>query len=143
MVVIKRKFNSLDLILKPEINSIAKKVLAYLGHAESEITIIFTSDDDIKELNHHYRNINETTDVLSFPYDQINPENGRQYLGDIVISTDRAKIQSNDKGWDIMKEVQMLIVHGILHLLDYDHITTNDSKIMFHKQDEIIDFLND
>ena len=96
---------------------------------EGVIAASFVTDQEIKRLNRQYRKKDQVTDVLSFSYD--NQEN----LGDIVISLEQAKRQA-EEGIEI--EVADLLIHGILHVLGYDHENPNDSKIMFSLQDKIL-----
>lgn len=94
--------------------------------APSEVDVTLVNDEEIKEMNTQYRNIDSATDVLSFPlgedgkFDK-NPENGSLMLGDIVISVDHALSQANLYGHGIEREIAFLTVHSMLHLLGYDH----------------------
>ena len=120
----------------------SQKALQQLNIPESEVTVVLDSNKKLKELNNFYLGIDEITDVLSFNSGEINPETGNIYLGDIVISLEKAADQAKDKNHSIEFEVLTLIVHGILHLLDYDHLTEPDTKIMFEKQNEILEVIN-
>lgn len=120
----------------------SQKALKQLNVPESEVTIVLDSNKKLKELNNSYLGIDEITDVLSFYSGESNPETGNIYLGDIVISLEKAADQAKDKSHSIEFEVLTLIVHGILHLLDYDHLTKRDAKIMFEKQDDILGAIN-
>ena len=100
--------------------------------------IIFVDDEEIQRINRQYRNIDRVTDVISFalcddPDNQMEDE-----LGDIFIDLDQAFRQAEDYGHSITREVAFLAVHGYLHLCGYDHITEEDEKVMFAKQDEIL-----
>lgn len=92
----------------------------------AEISVKFVSDDEIQELNREYRNIDRSTDVLSFPlgengvYD-VNNDTGAKMLGDIVISIDHAIEQADTYGHSLEREIGFLTVHSMLHLLGYDH----------------------
>lgn len=102
--------------------------------------IIFTDEDRIRQINKDYRNIDKVTDVISFALND-NDEcnfNAEDELGDIFICIPRAKEQANDYGHSIEREVGFLAVHGYLHLCGYDHMTENDEKIMFSRQEEIL-----
>ncbi|MBN2522209.1 MAG: rRNA maturation RNase YbeY [Bacteroidales bacterium] len=142
MTIVQSKNISLNRISKSEIECIAKNVLRYLEHSESDVIICFTNDRTIKKLNRQFRGFDESTDVLSFPYKEIDIESGRLYLGDIIISLEKANLRAEKKGWELIKEIRLLIVHGILHLLDYDHENPKDSNQMAIKQDEILNYLN-
>ena len=92
----------------------------------AEISVKFVNDDEIQELNREYRNIDRSTDVLSFPlgengvYD-VNNDTGAKMLGDIVISIDHALEQADTYGHSLEREIGFLTVHSMLHLLGYDH----------------------
>ena len=86
-------------------------------------TIVFVSDKKMKELNRDFRGKNTTTDVLSFPYERDEFETDEHFLGDIVVSLEQAARQAAENGLTLELEVKQLILHGILHLLGYDHET--------------------
>ena len=93
----------------------------------AEVEVILTDDENIRELNRKFRDIDSSTDVLSFPlgsdgeYDE-NPETGMKMLGDIVISVEHAYAQAELFGHGIEREISFLAVHSMLHLLGYDHV---------------------
>jgi probable rRNA maturation factor len=89
-----------------------------LGDPEGELSILFTDDREMKKLNMLHRRKNATTDVLSFPAG-FGP--GPATLGDVVISLPTAKTQARKAGWPPEREAVFLLIHGILHLLGYDH----------------------
>jgi len=120
----------------------SQEALKQLNVPESEITIVLAPNKKLRELNKSYLKIDETTDVLSFYSGESNPETGIFYLGDIIISFEKAADQAKDKNHPVEFEILTLVVHGILHLLDYDHLTKTDAKIMFEKQDEILEVIN-
>jgi probable rRNA maturation factor len=82
--------------------------------------------------------IDAPTDVLSFPSGEIDPDSGEQYLGDILISYPRAAAQANSGEQTVQDELQLLVVHGILHLLDYDHLDEIGKQAMWAKQSKIL-----
>jgi len=103
------------------------------------VSITFTDNESIRELNREYRDIDRATDVLSFPMDD---EGDDVVLGDIVISLERAKEQAIEYGHSLEREISFLCVHSTLHLLGYDHETgEEDEKEMFMKQEEILKIL--
>lgn len=104
-----------------------------------ELTIVFSTDEELQQLNETYRHISGATDVLSFPADDLDPESGRKYLGDIVISMDQVNKQHQKYGDQKIEIVSLLIVHGILHLLGLDHATSAEKKIMWRKQAQILE----
>ncbi len=100
----------------------------------TELCISFVNDSEIRELNKTYRNINRSTDVLSFS------QNGPDFsiLGDLVISFDTAKHHALKYGNTLEHEIKKLIVHGILHLLGYDHKKKKETEIMREKEKELL-----
>lgn len=112
-----------------------------------EISLSIVDNKEIKEINALHRNIDKETDVLSFPLldDFDNIDNNMLHpipLGDIIISIDKAIYQANDYGHSLERELCFLTVHSMLHLLGYDHMTEEEEKIMFEKQDTILNKLN-
>jgi probable rRNA maturation factor len=91
-----------------------------LGETRTEVHVVVTDDDRIRELNRTWRAIDAPTDVLSFPDGDVLPEGGR-LLGEIVISLDAARRQATELGHSELRELQELTLHGVLHLLGYDH----------------------
>lgn len=113
----------------------------------AEINVTFTDDEEIKELNARFRNIDKSTDVLSFPlgedgiYD-IDPENGAKMLGDVVISLEHADEQARLYGHSFEREVAYLTVHSVLHLLGYDHVNGGlEQTIMREKEESVMETL--
>lgn len=114
-----------------------------------EVSVTFTDNDGIRELNRKFRQIDAPTDVLSFPLfdfegDSEEPpvDDMMNMLGDIVISLERAKEQSDEFGHSFKREVAFLCVHSMLHLLGYDHETSEeDDKNMRARQSEIMNIL--
>ena len=102
--------------------------------------VIFVGSEKIRELNRDYRGIDRETDVISFALEDgeanINFEFGR-LLGDIYICKPKMKAQAEEYG--VTREMGFLTVHGLLHLLGYDHMTKEEEKVMFTKQEEILD----
>lgn len=114
---------------------------------DAEVNVTFVDDNQIKEINAEYRNIDNSTDVLSFPlgengvYDT-NPENGLKMLGDIVISVEHAFAQAELYGHGIEREIAYLTVHSMLHLLGYDHVNGGMEKaIMREKEEQVLSLL--
>ncbi len=117
---------------------------------KAEISLMFTDNDEIRQLNREHRNIDRATDVLSFPlleYDEegnvldeymdFNPD-GEMFLGDIVISLERVAEQAEEYGHSFEREVGFLTVHSMLHLFGYDHMTPEDEEEMFGYQEDIL-----
>lgn len=124
------------------LKSLANFALQKLGiHPDSELSISLVDEDEMSSL--HMRWLNETgpTDVLSFPMDELKPEsavNGPGILGDIVLCPKFAEVQAKNAGQTLEKEIELLMVHGVLHLLGFDHRESDEKTIMFSQQDEIL-----
>ncbi len=110
-------------------------------HGKVEITIAITGDAQLRALNLAFRKINKPTDVLSFglePAEDTEPSEGRQYLGDVIISYPMARAQAKAGGHPIEAELQLLVVHGVLHLLGHDHYTPKEKAKMWKAQSKIL-----
>ncbi len=105
---------------------------------EADLTIVITDDNQLRQLNYQYRDIDTPTDVLSFPADFTDPENDNPYLGDVLISYNRAEAQAVAGGHAVTAEIQLLVVHGVLHLLGHDHANPDEKKQMWAAQAEIL-----
>ncbi len=112
----------------------------------TEVSVTFTDNEGIREINREHRDIDSATDVLSFPMMSedgdcdINMGNEAIILGDIVISLERAREQAKELGHSYTREVAFLTVHSVLHLLGYDHVTSEeDERIMCEKQSAVLD----
>lgn len=104
----------------------AEKAGKMIFEAENnDFTVAFVSDRKMRELNRQFRGKNSTTDVLSFPFEADEFDLEQNYLGDIVISVEQAERQAFENNLTIEGEIKQLILHGILHLCDYDHETDN------------------
>ena len=112
----------------------AKRILEILGIENSELSVLITGDEEIRELNKTYRGKDRPTDVLSFPMgDRID---GKLILGDVVISLDTAQRQAKDLGHSLEDEVERLLAHGIIHLLGYDHELGGEEERKFRELEE-------
>lgn len=104
--------------------------------------LIIVDNDYIHELNRDYRKIDRETDVITFALEDedslVLPEDIR-VLGDIYISIDKARSQAEEYGHSLLRELSFLAVHGFYHLLGYDHMTKEDEKVMFGKQEEVLE----
>lgn len=117
---------------------------------QSEINIMLVDDNEIREINKEQRNIDKETDVLSFPMTDIfkghlesdefdrNPETGNLMLGDIIISMPKVVSQAKEYGHSFERELMFLLVHGVFHLLGYDHQEKVDEDEMIAKQEEVL-----
>ena len=101
--------------------------------ADAEVSILFCDDPFMTELNKEYRNKNSTTDVLSFEQENV-PGQCPQVLGDIIISLETVESNCHGDAQAMREEVRMLVCHGLLHLLGYDHGTQEEKTIMHKKQ---------
>jgi probable rRNA maturation factor len=120
---------------KKSLKKIARLVLKELDvPKDTELSITFTDDIQMRELNRSYRQIDRTTDVLSFPQSE-----GPDFtlLGDIIISIDTAKRHSVSYGVSLHEELKKLIIHGILHLLGHDHKKKKETQVMRKKEKEL------
>lgn len=108
---------------------------------DAELSIILTDDARLHELNLNYLNVDAPTDVLSFPASETDPETGARYLGDILISMPRAQAQAAAAGHPLEAEAQLLVVHGVLHLLGHDHARAKEKARMWKAQAEILERL--
>ena len=106
-----------------------------------EFNIIFVDNEKIREINKQYRGIDRPTDVISFAYndDETDTAYAGDEIGDIFICLDRAAEQAVEYEHSLEREVGFLAVHGYLHLKGYDHMTKEEEKVMFKKQEEILD----
>ncbi len=116
----------------------AQEVLAHES-AEGDLTVVLTGDQQLQELNRQYLGIDATTDVLSFSASEVDPDTRRPYIGDVLISVPRAKAQAEAAGHPLEAEVQLLVVHGSLHLLGYDHDEEEERKRMWSVQREVLE----
>lgn len=111
-----------------------------------DVCITFTDNENIRDINSRFRNIDRETDVLSFPlgengiYD-INPETGHFSLGDIIISLEKAAKQADSFGHSFEREASYLTAHSMLHLLGYDHMNDEDKKIMRQKEKAVMKYM--
>lgn len=128
--------------IESEIIRAAEVVGKLYGAENSELSITLTDDEHIHKLNKNFRGVDRPTDVLSFAFREseepeiLNPQT--EILGDIIISLERAKMQAEDFGHPYLREVIFLTVHGLLHLLGYDHIEEADRIEMEREQDFVM-----
>lgn len=121
------------------IEDLVFSILSSLGRDINVIVnITFIDDIEMSELNNNYRGIKIPTDVLSFEAGVIDPENGKTILGDIVICYPFVSRQAKTLQNDIEDEIKLMVIHGLLHLLGYDHHDEKSKQIMWEKQDQIL-----
>ena len=139
-------FNQTDVNLDKEfevVHSVLIHGLEKLNIKEAIFNVIIVDNDYIHKLNKEYRNIDRETDVITFALEDdktFNPD--IRILGDVYISIDKAKSQSIEYSHSLLRELCFLAVHGMLHLLGYDHMKKEDEEIMFKLQDEILNEMN-
>ncbi|MDP3296072.1 MAG: rRNA maturation RNase YbeY [Thermodesulfovibrionia bacterium] len=141
MGILIKNQQSLKQLNKIRIEKASRKILSLLKHPSTELSILFVDDEKMRQLNADHRGINRTTDVLSF---EANIPVGRKtlypVLGDVVINVQMAASQAKKSGKNFYDEIYHLLVHGILHLLGYDHEKSKyKSLIMRKKEQEILD----
>lgn len=147
-------FDNVGLFTKPFIKRVLERALKHLNQPSEllEMSLSIVSPEQIQELNKSFREVDKVTDVLSFPTcdnptrgaitvvcEDVNPETDLVNIGDIVICLERAKEQAKEYGHSLKRELAFLSLHGLLHLLGYDHIEEDDEKQMIALQKEILD----
>jgi probable rRNA maturation factor len=109
---------------------------------DAELTVVLTGDEELQRLNRQFLEIDAPTDVLSFPADFVDPDSHHPYLGDILVSVERAQQQADLQGHSAGQELRLLIVHGVLHLLGHDHAEESEKARMWSLQDQILSKLS-
>ena len=142
MIFLELDENYRDLVPDEILQEAALKALQ-LDYPEDfpSLTIKITDDQEIQDLNATYRSMDKVTDVLSFEADYMDPDLGSRYLGDVVISYPQAADQAEKQGHAIESELQLLAIHGVLHLMGYDHGSMEEKELMWSKQKQILDQL--
>lgn len=140
-----------DQIANPLIESIintglfeeaVKKTLSVLdSSADQDLSIVLTDDEQLQQLNREFLGIDAPTDVLAFPSIEVDPDSGRVYLGDVIISYATAYNQAKSAGVPVERELCLLVIHGVLHLLGYDHTDERQKKEMWLVQDAVLNKL--
>ncbi len=121
-----------------------EKVFSHLGLAGNYFTdVTIVNDEEIHEVNREYRKVDRPTDVISFAFlddkNEVPQKDGSPIcLGEIIISYERAEAQAKEYGHSLLREMSFLFVHGMLHLLGYDHMSKEQEVVMFKLQDEIL-----
>mgnify|MGYP003455856237 CR=1 FL=1 len=136
-VTVEEEIKELETVEKVLYSAIEKEKLENVS-----FNLIIVDNDYIHDLNKNYRNIDRETDVITFALedeDTIVMPNEERVLGDIYVSIDRAKEQAKEFGHSLLRELSFLAVHGFYHLLGYDHMTPEDEKVMFKKQEEVLE----
>ena len=136
----------IDVEIVDTVRKAAYTVGELYGLDNAEVSITFTDNEHIHAINRDYRNVDRPTDVISFALnegDEPEIEGGApvNVLGDIIISVEKAVEQASDYGHSVEREVAFLTVHGMLHLLGYDHIEEDDRKEMRREEDFVMEKL--
>ena len=138
----RQDFAKLDQDFMDKIEAVMLEVLAYEDYDDDyEVSLSFVTNDEIRDINREYRNIDKVTDVLSFPmYDgqEVDVDFGQISLGDIVISIERASEQAKDFGHSLEREICFLVCHSMFHLLGYDHMEENDAIDMHAREEAVL-----
>lgn len=123
-----------------ELDSIIKFACKHLKVENPLLNIIIVDNEKIREINRDYRNKDAVTDVISFAFEEVNDVeyDGIRFLGEIYISYERCVSQAKDFGHSVKREFCYLAVHGLLHLLGYDHMIEEDKKVMRALEEEIL-----
>ena len=123
-----------------EIKKLLEFSIKELGlHPECDLTLAFINDTEMEELHIKWMSLSGSTDVMSFPMDELKPNDPEPgILGDIVISPVFARAQAEKAGHSFEHEVKILAAHGLLHLLGYDHQELDEEKIMFALQEDLV-----
>jgi probable rRNA maturation factor len=125
-----------------QIRDLASFTLDKLGiHPDSELSISLVDEDEMSTLHMQWMDEPGPTDVLSFPMDEMKPNsssNGPGLLGDIVLCPAFAELQAKNAGHSLQSELELLTVHGILHLLGFDHREAEEEKVMFGLQEKYL-----
>ena len=123
-----------------EVLKLLQNSLKELGlHPDCELTLAFISDSEMEDLHEKWMNLPGTTDVMSFPMDELKPNDPEPgILGDIVISPVVARAQAERAGHSFEHEVKILAAHGLLHLLGYDHQELEEERVMFALQENLV-----
>lgn len=123
------------------LEELLKYALKKLDIKNAEFNVIFIKNDEIHAMNKEYRGVDRPTDVITFALEDHKDIElvGIRLLGDVYISIDKAREQAIEYGHSLKREISFLTIHGLLHLLGYDHMNPDDEKVMFSLQDEILD----
>lgn len=125
------------------LEKVAEEVLQEEGiKGETEISLVFTGEKRIRTLNKKYRGVDRVTDVISFEGEDndcfVSPKNDISYLGEIFICYAKAEKQAKMNGHFVKKEIDILLIHGLFHLLGYDHIKDEDYAVMRKKEEKVL-----
>jgi len=120
----------------------ARAALEHEDAPEGRLAVVLADEDTVRELNRRYAGIDEATDVLSFPDGSRDPSDGLTYFGDILIALPLAERQALEGGISLTEELQVLVVHGVLHLLGHDHADPKGKRQMWAAQEACLKSLD-
>jgi len=116
----------------------AIEVLEMEGADSYTLSLVFTNQDRIQSLNLKYAGTDEPTDVLSFANGIIDPTTGRISFGDVIIAVPLAEANASSQNRELAEELALLVIHGVLHLLGFDHASPEDKRAMWDKQSTVL-----
>jgi probable rRNA maturation factor len=129
---------------KQKIQTTARRILSALGYPDGQLSVLIVDDEQIAKLNTTYLNHSGPTNVISFPmlegpFADVTPD----LLGDVVISVDTALREAKAAGMEMMERFNQLLIHGILHLVGYDHVNSaEEAMLMDQKSNELFNLIN-
>lgn len=127
--------------LEELLSLVAETTLSHFELRRPSVTIVLSRDEELQQLNGQWRGLDKATDVLSFAEregDSLASCSPKTFLGDVIISWDRAAVQAKELGHSLYREIAFLTLHGLLHLLGYDHMQANEETEMLSMQREIM-----
>ncbi len=125
-----------DIVDESRARSAVTQTLGMIGKSGASVNVLFSGDERIRKLNREFRDVDASTDVMAFP----SGDDG-EFLGDVIISIETAKIHAEELGHSLNHEIAVLLVHGILHLVGYTDYDDQSKRDMFQKTDEILNNL--
>lgn len=128
--------------LSIDVEGILTKCMLHLDQTnQTTLSVVFIDEQEMTQYNETYRGYANPTDVLSFPDSTIDPETGALYLGDILICYPFVHKQADSLKNNFVSELTLMLIHGLLHLLGYDHDTADAKNDMWTKQQQLLDML--
>ncbi len=133
-----------DLVDRNALEAAAVATLESEGATGYEMTVVVTDDETVRDLNRRYRGVDSPTDVLSFQVEGdsqdrfVSPPGFAKYLGDVVIAYPFTAAQAEEAGRPVAHDLLLMVIHGTLHLLGYDHAAPEEKAVMWKKQDDIL-----
>ena len=147
----------IDILVEPEFRALVdrrwvRKIVQQVLKAQQvappyEVSLVFTDADRVRQLNRDYRRVDQPTDVLAFYTHPRNgsdssfalPPDGVTHLGEVIISCPQASVQAKEQGHSVQRELALLVIHGTLHLLRYDHEEPSEAKKMREREEELLE----